>query len=115
DYGLSLLGGGGMGGASYLWALEWDHRSRLSTRERSFSSLPYHINPAAAWSSLTNLAAWTPRGALPSTGITPSNEFGSSLLPAGQYVSDFTPASCAAVGGIYVNATSCQYWALPFY
>jgi iron complex outermembrane receptor protein len=112
EYGASLLGGGGLGDARYLWSVEWDHRSRLSTTERDFSSLPYHINPAAAWSSLTNLAGWIPRGTPPATGITAGNEFGAAL---GGAVSDFTPASCAAVGGIYVGSTSCQYWALPFY
>jgi len=112
DYGVSLLGGGGIGDANYLWSLEWDHRSRLSTRERDFSSLPYHINPAAAWSSLTNLAGWIPRGALPTGAITAANEYGSAL---GGAVSDFTLNSCSAVGGIYVSSTSCQYWAVPFY
>lgn len=115
DYGLSLLGGIGEGDTNFMWSVEWDHRSRLSTRERDFTNLPYYINPAAAWSSLTNLANWVPRGALPTTGITAANEFGANLGPGGIGSADFTPASCAAVGGIYVNTTSCQYWALPYY
>ena len=47
DYGLSVLGGFGEGEANFLWSAEWEHRSRLETEERSFSSLPYDINPSS--------------------------------------------------------------------
>jgi len=100
--------------ANLLFALEWDHRSELDTSERKVSSLPYAINPAPS-STLTNLAGWTPRGLPPAvpTGQTAAGEFGPALSAA--TLGDFTKASCEAVGGIYVNSSSCAYNYIPYY
>ncbi|MDZ4759860.1 MAG: TonB-dependent receptor [Alphaproteobacteria bacterium] len=112
DYGLSVLGGFGEGEANFLWSAEWEHRSRLETEERSFSSLPYDINPSS-WTTSSELAGWTPRGTLPaSPGNTAAAEFGTAL--SATPVADFTPASCAAVGGAYVNTSTCSYWSTPY-
>ena len=92
-------------------AAEWDHRSRLQTKERDFARLPYGVNPAP-WSGLTNLAGWVPRASLPANpGLTANSEWGSPL----GLVSDFTPESCNAVGGIYVNGYTCNYGYIPYY
>jgi outer membrane receptor protein involved in Fe transport len=110
DYGVSLLGGMGEGDTNILWSAEWEHRSRLSTMDRTFSSQPYWVNPAP-WSTLTNLAGWTPRGALPATPTT-ANEFGSALASP---VADFTASSCGAVGGVYINTFTCSYNYASYY
>jgi outer membrane receptor protein involved in Fe transport len=112
DYGLSLLGGIGEGETNFLWSLEWEHRSRLEAEDRSFATASYDfaVNPAP-WSTLTNLAGWTPRGALPATPSV-ANEFGSALAAP---LSDFTPTSCAAVGGQYINTFTCAYNYIPYY
>lgn len=104
--------------ANVLFAVEWDHRSELDTLERDFSSHPYGVNPAPS-SQLTNLAAWLPRGPLP---LVPSNtangEFGT---PVATPITDFTPASCNAVGGVYVPLTAssgfnkCAYNYISYY
>ncbi len=124
DYGVSLLGGLGEGDTNFMWSAEWEHRSRLEAEARDFSSQPYHINPAP-WSTLTNLASWLPRGALPATPspfyqnpstLVYSNdangEFGTAT---GGLIRDFTNASCNAVGGIVnpngvaAGVPSCSY------
>jgi len=112
DYGLSILGGVGDGDINFMWSAEWEHRSRLEAEERDFSTASYDftVNPAP-WSTLTNLAGWTPRGALPATPSV-ANEFGSAL---GAPLSDFTPTSCAAVGGQYINTFTCAYNYIPYY
>ncbi|MBI1359087.1 MAG: TonB-dependent receptor plug domain-containing protein [Alphaproteobacteria bacterium] len=119
DYGLSLLGGIGEGDTNFLWSAEWEHRSRLSTLDRDFSHTPYGVNPAP-YSTLTNLAGWVPRGALPpapprgpaAAGATSANlEWGTPL----GLVSDFTKSSCEAVNGVYTNAYTCQYGYIPYY
>lgn len=124
DYGLSLLGGIGSGDTNFLWSAEWEHRSRLSTTERDFSKLPYYINPSP-WSTLTNVASWLPRGALPANpspffngAMDASGEFGT---PTAGLVKDFTPASCAAFGGVYnpngvaAGIPACAYGYAPYY
>ncbi len=112
DYGLSLLGGVGEGETNFLWSVEWEHRSRLEAEERDFATASYNfaVNPAP-WSTLTNLAGWTPRGALPASPSV-ANEFGTALAAP---LADFTPASCAAVGGFYVNTFTCSYNYIPYY
>jgi outer membrane receptor protein involved in Fe transport len=119
DYGLSLLGGFGEGDVNFLWSAEWEHRSRLNTTERDFSSMPYGVNPAP-WSTLTNLAGWVPRGTLPAlpprgpaaAGANSANlEWGTPL----GLISDFTQSSCEAVNGVYSNAYTCLYGYAPYY
>ncbi len=112
DYGLSLLGGIGEGDVNFMWSLEYEHRSRLESEERDFATASYDftVNPAP-WSTLTNLAGWTPRGALPASPSV-ANEFGTALAAP---IADFTPASCAAVGGFFVNSFTCSYNYIPFY
>ncbi|MDP3738840.1 MAG: TonB-dependent receptor [Hyphomonadaceae bacterium] len=112
DYGLSLLGGIGEGDTNFMWSVEWEHRSRLETEDRDFAvvSHDFTVNPAP-WSTLTNLAGWTARGALPATP-TLANEFGTALSAP---LSDFTPASCAAVGGFYTNTFTCNYNYISYY
>ncbi len=111
DWNVTGKAGWDVGDSNILVAAEWDHRSRLQTKDRDFSSLPYGVNPAP-WSGLTNLAGWVPRATLPSNpGLTANSEWGTPL----GLVSDFTPESCNAVGGIYVNAFTCNYGYIPYY
>lgn len=116
DYGLSLLGGIGEGDLNLMWSLEYEHRSRLDTLDRDFTydgidpTQPGY-NPAG-WSTLTSLAGWTARGPLPAIpSASAAGEFGA---PVG-FASDFTPASCAAIGGRYDNAFTCAYNYIQFY
>ena len=111
DWNVTGKAGWDVGDSNILVAAEWDHRSRLQTKDRDFSSLPYGVNPAP-WSGLTNLAGWVPRATLPSNpGLTANSEWGTPL----GLVSDFTPESCNAVGGIYVNGFTCNYGYIPYY
>lgn len=112
DYGLSLLGGFGDDRVNFLWSAEWEHRSRLRAVDRDFTLDSFtpgtaNYNPAP-WSTLTNLAGWLPLGPLPATPTIGANgaEFGA---PIAGITSDFTPASCAAVGGRYDNSFTCAY------
>ncbi len=111
-----MLGGFGGENANVILAAEWDHRSELDTQERSFSSLPYGVNPAP-WSSLTNVATWFPRGQLPEDpGVSTSAEFGNAV----GVVPDFTQESCEAVAGVYdpsdiAGFPSCRYGYIPYY
>jgi outer membrane receptor protein involved in Fe transport len=122
DWGVHVLGGIGDGDVNFLWSAEWEHRSRLETEERPFSSLPYAVNPAP-WSPVTDLARYTPRGAQPTTGITAANQFGA---PTGSGIADFTNASCNAVGGVITGSgtsvipgvggnTTCNYGYVSYY
>ena len=115
DYGLSILGGVGDGDVNFLWSAEWEHRSRLEAEERDFATASYNfaVNPAP-WSTLTNLAGWTARGALPASPSV-ANEFGTALSAP---LADFTlgpNGSCAAVGGNPVNTFTCSYNYIPYY
>ncbi|HEY8572014.1 TonB-dependent receptor domain-containing protein [Phenylobacterium sp.] len=117
DYSLGIMAGVGEGDVNFLVSAEYEHRSRLSTLERDITnasftptSVPGGYN-SAPWSTLTNLAGWTPRGALPATPSV-ANEFGTAL---GAPISDFTPASCAAVGGRFDNSFTCAYNYIPYY
>jgi iron complex outermembrane recepter protein len=108
--------------ANLLFAVEWDHRSELDSSERRFSSLPYAVNPAPS-STLTNLASWLPRQAMPAgrPTILPGNSNGAGEWgqPAAGLINDFTQSSCEAVGGIFVpgvsNNNSCAYNYIPYY
>ena len=115
DYSLGLLGGIGDDRVNFMWSAEYEHRSRLGTLDRDFTQNSINVGPGynpAPWSTLTNLAGWVPRGALPAVpGVTDVGEWG----PALGLVSDFTPASCAAVGGRYDNAFTCAYNYIPYY
>jgi len=117
DWSLGVLGGWGEGDVNFLWSAEWEHRSRLNSLERDITnaSLTPNSTPggynSAPWSTLTNLAGWTPRGALPAVPSV-ANEFGTALAAP---LSDFTPASCAAVGGRYDNTFTCAYNYIPYY
>ncbi len=114
DYGLSILGGFGDDNINFLWSAEWEHRSALKAIDRDFTLDSF--NPAAGlgkfnpapWSTLTNLAGWLPLGPTPATPTIGANgaEFGA---PVAGITSDFTPASCAAVGGRYDNNFTCAY------
>jgi iron complex outermembrane receptor protein len=115
DYTGSLLAGIGEGDVNFLVSAEYQHRSRLNTLDRNFSKASLDptvpgYNPAP-WSTLTNLAGWVPRGALPATPSV-ANEFGT---PTGGIISDFTPSSCAAVGGRYDNTYTCAYNYVSYY
>lgn len=112
DYGLSLVGGLGDDNVNFIWSVEWEHRSRLEAESRDWAmeSLDFNVNPAP-WSTLTNLAGWLPRGALPASPSI-ANEFGS---PVGGILPDFSPQSCAAVGGSYANTFTCRYNYIPYY
>lgn len=111
DYNGSILAGFTTDNSDFLFAAEWDHRSRLDAKDRSFTNLPYGVNPAP-WSTLTNLAGWVPRGSLPAVpGNTANGEWGSPL----GLVSDFTQQSCEDVGGVYANSYTCKYNYIPYY
>ncbi|WP_027441648.1 TonB-dependent receptor [Ponticaulis koreensis] len=97
DFDMGFLAGWGEGDVNLMVSAEWEHRSRLETEERDFSSLPYGVNPSP-WSTLSDLSRYTP-------------QIGSSVVGI---AADFTQASCEAVGGIY-SPTSCAYGYLPFY
>ena len=117
DYNAGILGGIGRDRVNFMWSAEYEHRSRLHTLERDFTKDSLDptkpgYNPAP-WSTLTNLAGWQPRGALPAVpSATANGEFGA---PVGGIVSDFTPASCAAVGGRYDSNFTCAYNYIPYY
>ena len=117
DYSMAVLGGIGQGRVNLMVSAEYEHRSRLHALERDFThdsldpTKPGY-NPAP-WSTLTNLAGWLPRGALPAVPTaTADGEFGA---PVAGIVPDFTPQSCAAVGGRYDNNFTCAYNYIPYY
>ncbi|MDP3740483.1 MAG: TonB-dependent receptor [Hyphomonadaceae bacterium] len=113
DYGLSILGGFGDDQMNFLWSAEWEHRSRLRAIDRDFTHDSFdptagvNYNPAP-WSTLTNLTGWLPLGPQPASPTIGANgaEFGA---PIAGITSDFTPTSCAAVGGRYDNSFTCAY------
>ncbi len=117
DYYGGLLAGVGSGNVNLMVSAEYEHRSRLKVIDRDFARKSLdptdpNYNPAP-WSTLTNLAGWVPRGALPAfPSATADGEFGA---PVGGIVSDFTPGSCAAVGGRYDNSYTCAYNYIPYY
>ena len=117
DYSAAVLAGFGEGRVNLMVSAEYEHRSRLHALERDFphdSLDPTRAgyNPAP-WSTLTNLAGWLPRGSLPAVPTaTADGEFGA---PIAGIVPDFTPQSCAAVGGRYDNAFTCAYNYIPYY
>jgi len=120
DYSLGVLAGVGEGDVNLLVSAEYEHRSRLNTLDRDFARTSLDpTNPGynpAPWSTLTNLAGWLPRGALPTTPSSlGSSGIGEWGAPSGGIVSDFTPASCAAVGGRYDNSFTCAYNYLSYY
>jgi len=117
DYSAGLLGGIGEDRVNFLFSAEYEHRSRVHALARDFTQASLDptragYNPAP-WSTFSNLAGWVPRGALPAVPrATADGEFGA---PTGGIVSDFTPASCAAVGGRYDNNFTCAYNYIPYY
>ncbi|MEZ5938593.1 MAG: TonB-dependent receptor [Hyphomonadaceae bacterium] len=116
DYGFSILGGVGNDTVNFMWSGEYEHRSRLRAIDRDFTydsldPTQAGYNPAP-WSTLTNLAGWTAHGPLPAVpSATSAGEFGAAV----GFASDFTPDSCAAVGGRYDNAYTCAYNYIPYY
>lgn len=117
DYDLGIIGGFSGDNTDVVWAAQWEHRSRLDATDRSFTDLPYGVNPAP-WSTLTNLAGWLPRGALPDVQTyNPASSTGNGDWggPVGGIISDYTQQSCEAVGGVYVNTFSCAYNYIPYY
>jgi outer membrane receptor protein involved in Fe transport len=108
--------------SNLLFAVEWDHRSELHSYDRDFANRPYAVNPAPA-STLTNLASWLPRQAMPSGAprLIPGDTFNSGEwgAPSAPLISDFTQSSCEAVGGVFVpgasNNNSCAYNYIPYY
>ena len=83
DYSAGILGGFGEGRVNLMVSAEYEHRSRLHALERDFTR--DSLDPtragynAAPWSTLTNLAGWVPRGALPAVPrATADGEFGAS-------------------------------------
>jgi outer membrane receptor protein involved in Fe transport len=114
DYGLGILGGVGDGDVNFMWSLEWEHRSRLESEERDWAmaSMDFAVNPAP-WSTQSELTAWQPRATLPAIPTATANgEWGT---PIGGMLSDFTQASCEAVGGAYVSASTCRYNYVSYY
>ncbi|WP_218000344.1 TonB-dependent receptor domain-containing protein [Sphingomonas soli] len=114
DYYAGLLAGVGSGDVNIMASVEYERRSRLKAIERDFvreslDPTKAGYNPAP-WSTLTNLTGWTVRGPLPASPSV-ANEFGAAI----GYVTDFTPASCAAVGGRYDNAYTCAYNYISYY
>lgn len=89
DFELGFVAGIGEGNVNFMVSAEWEHRSKLSTLERGFSSLPYGVNPSP-WSDLTNAANYTP-------------VLGTTFLasPLTGFYSDFTQSSCESQGGIW--------------
>ena len=116
DYSVGVMAGVGEDRVNLLVSAEYEHRSRLNTLERDFtkpSLTPTTGYNPAPWSTLTNLTGWQPRGALPAVPTaTDVGEWGANL---GGIVSDFTAASCAAVGGRPDNAYTCAYNYIPYY
>lgn len=116
DYSVGVMAGVGEDRVNLLVSAEYEHRSRLDTLDRDFtkpSLTPGTGYNPAPWSTLTNLTGWQPRGALPAVPTaTDVGEWGPAL---GGIVSDFTPASCAAVGGRYDNNFTCAYNYIPYY
>ena len=104
DWDVGLLVGIGEGDTNLMASAEWEHRSRLETEERSFSSLPYGQNPSA-WSFLTNLALYYPKTA------------GDSFL--GGAIPDFSQSGCESQGGIFdptaPGGAACHYGYAPYY
>ena len=70
DYTASLLVGHNFGSLNILAGVGWQHRSELQARKRSFTQVPYTINPAG-FSTLGNPSSYLPRrGATPVAGVT---------------------------------------------
>jgi len=116
DYSVGFMGGIGEDRVNLLVSAEYEHRSRLNTLERDFTKASLTpgtgYNPAP-WSTLTNLTGWQPRGPLPAVPTaTDTGEWGANL---GGIVSDFSAASCAAVGGRMDNVYTCAYNYIPYY
>ncbi|HVY80472.1 MAG TPA: TonB-dependent receptor [Steroidobacteraceae bacterium] len=115
DYSAGVLAGVGEDRVNLMFSAEYEHRSRLHALARDFTHAA--LDPtqpgynSAPWSTFTNLAGWLPLGPLPAVPSV-ANEFGT---PVGGIVSDFTPASCAAVGGRYDNNFTCAYDYIPYY
>ncbi|WP_084419910.1 TonB-dependent receptor domain-containing protein [Henriciella litoralis] len=101
DFDLGVMAGFGEGDVNFLVSAEWEHRSRLETEERDFSSLSYADNPLP-WSPLTNLANYVAR----------SNTFGTLGL-----LRDFDQSGCEQQGGVFITGvpTYCSYNYAPFY
>ena len=132
DYGLSILGGVGDDNVNFMWAAEWEHRSRLESEERDWALRPYAEN-SAPWSALTNVASWLPRQTRPAfyvpgaLGTAQDREFGTAVAALGAGVApaalqrDFTQSSCEAVGGIYnpngvaTGVPACMYNYISYY
>ncbi|MBO9711681.1 TonB-dependent receptor [Sphingomonas sp.] len=114
DYYAGVLAGVGSGNVNLMVSAEYERRSRIRAIDRDFvrNSLDPTVagyNPAP-WSTLTNLTGWTARGPLPATPSV-ANEFGAAV----GFVTDFTPASCRAVGGRPDNAYTCAYNYISYY
>ncbi len=117
DFNVNLLGGFSGDRTDVVYSAQWEHRSRLDAVDRDFTNKSYAVNPAP-WSTLTNLAGWLPRGALPaSQTYNPASSTGAGDWgnPVGGVISDFTQQSCEAVGGIFISSFSCAYNYIPYY
>jgi len=126
DYSVSILGGVGDDNVNFLWSAEYEHRSRLESEERDWAKGSYGVNPAP-WSTLTNVASWLPRGALPAypgadpLAPNPNSANGEYGLPVAGLIRDFTQSSCEAVGGVYnpngvaAGVPACSYNYISYY
>lgn len=121
DYSVGFIGGVGEGDVNLMISGEYAHRSRLNTLDRDFAKKSLNpkdpgYNPAP-WSTLTNLAGWIPRGALPTTpsGSSAGSFAGEWGAPVAGVLSDFTQQNCEAVGGRYDNSYTCAYNYVSFY
>jgi len=120
DYSAGFLAGVGEGDVNLMIAGEYAHRSRLNTLDRDFAKKSLHPGPGynpAPWSTLTNLAGWLPRGALPATpsGAAAGSFAGEWGAPTAGIISDFTQQSCEAVGGRFDNSFTCAYNYVSYY
>lgn len=113
NYRAAILGGVGEDRVNFMWAMEWEHKSRLSVFERNFSRNA--IDPSgpnwnpSPWSTFTNVSGWVTRGPLPAEPSR-ANEFGAAT----GLVYDFTQSSCEAIGGRYVLSAGVFYCGYPY-
>jgi len=95
----SALAGANFGDLNIIAGVGWQHRSKLSTLERPYGSLPYAINPAA-WSALGTPGTFTVEGA-GGTVVTGPN---TALEP---------DEGCSDLGGV-ADGVLCRFSFLPF-
>ena len=91
DYGLNATFGKVWDNGNLLVSAGWQHRSKLSIRERDWANTPYLSNPEAGWS-----AAGSP----------------STFIPLASTTSGMRDPACAGIGGFpgFSGLTPVCYW-----